>query len=192
MVGAMASSSLGAMTVAAVAAAMLLAPTAMSGVRAQPVAVTLTVRFDTEGRLAALRETWTFDEEYSAKLRAALDADGDGGLDTSEMAAVAVGELAWIARGDYFTRITQGSTVLPHLPVNDLTGAFATGRFSASFTLRLATPPALSAERIEVSDRDGMVDFVFGYPDVLAEGSPSYCRVGRGATTPPTVDVDCR
>jgi ABC-type uncharacterized transport system substrate-binding protein len=178
---------------AAAMAALCGTPTVLAQDRTG-IAVTLTVQFDGQGRFAALRQKWTFDDAYSARLLAALDTDRDGGLDTSEMSSVASGDLAWMAREGFFTRITQGGAVMAVTPANDLTGAFVHGRFSATFTLPLVAPRALALERIVVSDPGGAFNIVFDYPDVTSEGAPSYCRVRRVSTALPAVEAeaDCR
>ena len=50
---------------------------------------TLTVGFDAQGRIASLRNSWTFDSAFSVWMVQGLDTDGDGTVSSAEMQELA-------------------------------------------------------------------------------------------------------
>lgn len=118
--------------------------------------------FDASARLAAIRQSWTFDEAYSALMTLNLDSKGDGKPDADKLAEMAVSNLASVAESGYFTVAkANGKPVAFGLP-QDLRQTFAEGRLRLEFTLPLASP--MPPPRIMVLTVDDPSFFVaFGF-----------------------------
>lgn len=98
--------------------------------------------FDDEGRLQALRITWTYDAFTSLTLFDILDLDkdNDGVLDDADRAAIVAGETEWQDdyKGDTYLE-QNGQDVPLAKPINGQ-ASLADDRITVSFDLPLATP----------------------------------------------------
>ena len=104
--------------------------------------------FDEQGRLTALRITWTYDAFTSLTLFDILDLDkdNDGRLDDADRAAIVAGETEW--QDDYKgdTYLEQAGQDVPLAkPVNGV-ASLADDRITVAFDLPLVTPLAAVGE----------------------------------------------
>lgn len=101
-------------------------------------------RMDNEGRLTALRITWTYDAFSSLVLfdQLALDPDGDGELDDADRAKIVRGETDWPPEyeGDTYLDL-GGATVELGRPEGGVAW-MAEDRVSVAFDLPIADPLA--------------------------------------------------
>lgn len=101
-------------------------------------------RFDEDGRLAALRITWTYDAFTTLVLfdRLALDPDGDGRLDDADRAAIVAGETEWPSDYEGDVYLDQGGAPVPMGRPENGVAWMEEDRVSVAFDLPLATPLA--------------------------------------------------
>lgn len=108
----------------------------------------LSLIFDDEGRLAALRVGWSYDEFYSLVMieDAELDADGDGVPEPEKLAAFAGRDVDWEAGfpGD-ITLEQGGEAVALERPV-DHRAYYESGRYVTTHLRPLKEPIALDAQ----------------------------------------------
>jgi hypothetical protein len=152
----------------------------------------LTLQFDDRGNLAAIRERWAFGYDYSVAMRGAVDPDRDGVVDARELAIALSDPLSWMARLDYFTRISDGGRHAGHAAAEDVAVTFPGGRMVVDFTLPLLAPPRFAVQSIEVSDPDLFYEIHYGSPDVVSEGAPDYCTITRQSVTGSEIAIDVR
>ncbi len=98
--------------------------------------------FGEDGRLAALRISWTYDAFTSLTLFDILDLDkdGDGALDDADRAAIVAGETVWQDdyKGDTYLEL-DGADVPLARPINGAAW-LAEDRITVTFDLPLAAP----------------------------------------------------
>jgi len=101
--------------------------------------------FDAEGRLAAVRITWIYDELTTllSISDGGYDKNGDGALSAEEMQPLQGFDMEWGADflGDF--QISQGAEKLPLIPgPRDWTSDWKDGHLISTHVRRLATPVA--------------------------------------------------
>ncbi len=131
----------------AAAAAAVAGTMAPGDVRAHPHAYIdflIELRFDAEGRVAALRQTWLFDEFYTAFVTAGADANWDGKPDPEMLEAVTRENIKNLAEYDYFTHVSSGEAKVSFGTASEVATAMRDQRLVMSFTLPLATPVSAS------------------------------------------------
>ncbi|MFO1183635.1 MAG: DUF1007 family protein [Bauldia sp.] len=142
--------------------------------------VKVTALFDGQGRLTAAREKWSFDYDYSAVFKLEADTDKDGSVSEEETARALTENLGWIARADYYTRLTVAGRPVAAGEPSDLKARFFAGKLFVEFTLPLAEPADVRrGAGIDVFDAEFFYDFEWDYPDVEAVNSPADCLVDR-------------
>jgi len=102
--------------------------------------------FDAEGRLIALRITWTYDAFSSLLLFDILDLDqdGDGLLNEADLAAIVDGETVWADDYAGDTYLEQNDAPIALTRPQNGSASMADNRISVSFDLPLAAPMAVS------------------------------------------------
>lgn len=114
--------------------------------------VTVEVVFD-QGKVVGLRQTWLFDDYYTAYATEDMDADGDGQPDARRLRALLETNMRNLAEYGYFTRVSRGGNEVPFAEVTEMSSRMAGTRLEMSFLLPLAAP--LDA------DEPGMVYGIF-------------------------------
>lgn len=101
--------------------------------------------FGADGRLQALRISWTYDEFTSLILLETLnlDQDGDGQLNDADRAAVIKGETNWEPeyKGDVYLEVAAKDYLLGRPEAAAVT--FANNQFEVSFNLPLSQPVSI-------------------------------------------------
>ena len=134
-------------------------------------------RFDSAGRIEALRISWTYDAFTSLTLFDILDLDrdGDGNLDDADRAAIVAGETDWPEgyEGDTYLEM-DGAGVPLTRPVGG-TASIADDRITVAFDLPLETPLVIEGDVIlKLYDPT----YYYAYTAVGIEGSvPEGCVV---------------
>ncbi|AZY47824.1 DUF1007 family protein [Bordetella avium] len=139
------------------------------------------VMFDDQGRVAALRQVWLFDEMFGAYATQGLPRAADGGLaeDTRKTMAIdwmkALGEPI----SHYFTRVTREGATLAFGAPRDAQVQWDGQRLSLAFTLPLAQPvaPGPQGLAIDVFDPTYFVAYAFDAPKAWRlSNAPANCR----------------
>ena len=162
--------------------AAMCAPALTAGAWAHPhvwVAAREEILFDAQGRVAAIRHIWTFDEMYSAFAVQGLGKDGKPPT-REEMAPLAKINVESLAEFQYFTAVKTGPTYQEFgEPADYSLEADAQNIVTLRFTLPLRSP--VSARKpltFMVYDPTYFVDFelVKDAPVTLV-GAPSGCSL---------------
>lgn len=104
--------------------------------------------FDRSGRMTALRQTWLFDDYYTAFATEGFDRDRDGHPDRDKLEALLAENLRNLAEYDFFTRVTAGGGKVAVAKAVDASSRMAGSRLEMTFTLPLREPAA-TAKGIE-------------------------------------------
>jgi len=175
-------------TPAAVPAAATLLTAALAMLAAQPTAAhphvwinaTVAPVFDDQGRFAAVREKWTFDDTFTEGVGPDLDVNKDGILEASEIQDAAALGVLWFVPAGYFTRVNFGGEPVATGVAKDFTVTIPGAHMVAEFTLPLAAPQAVtSGAGIDVFDPEIYVDVQFADPPIEATRVPPACTVAR-------------
>lgn len=152
----------------------------------------VTVLLDEDGAVRGLRESWLFDEVYSAFATDGFDRDGDGAPDGDLLQGLAAENLAQLRAWDYFTEARAGNGALVIPDATDASTAFAGGRLYMAFTLLFDEPvppgdqpfsyaifdPTYMAAMTHIADADGL----------RLEGGPPGCSASiRDAEPDPAI-----
>jgi polyphosphate kinase len=135
--------------------------------------------FDAQGRAAAVRVTWTYDDFYSLLMieDRKLDADYDGRLTPEEEAKLAGFDMDWDAdfEGDLYVLAGEAPVALSR--PSDWTASYAEGRITSTHLRRLAAPvPPGAPLVIQVYDPGYYTAYVIAGQPVLT-GAGARCSV---------------
>ncbi|MCJ2144002.1 DUF1007 family protein [Methylobacterium sp. E-066] len=131
------------------------------------------------GKLVSVRDTWSFDPEYTAFLVQGLDADKDGKLSPDELAGLAATNTEGLSPYGYFTKLKVGGKEQafadPKEPAMRLEGK----ALVLSFLLPLKAPiqQGRGVAALEVYDPTYVVAFSFaeGADAATLAGAPQGC-----------------
>jgi nickel/cobalt exporter len=98
------------------------------------------VLFDAQGRIAAIRHHWRFDEAFTAFATQGLDADGDLRLSAEELEPLARENVESLADFDFFTFLSAGDYQAGFGAPTDYSLDLDESRLTLHFTLPLAQP----------------------------------------------------
>ncbi len=138
------------------------------------------VLFDGDGRVSGLRQTWLFDEFYTAFATEGFDGDGDGAPDQDKLVELLHENLGSLGEADYFTRIESGGAVLALGAAAEASTRMRAGRLEATFLVPLKEPVAVGPGGFvyAVYDPTYYVEILHAEtPDpVRLSGAPADCR----------------
>jgi ABC-type uncharacterized transport system substrate-binding protein len=141
------------------------------------VTVKAEVIYNGEGRIAAVRHHWTFDEAYSAFAVQGLDKNSDGKLTPDELAELAQVNVESLHEFDFFTFArANGVKQTFEKPVEPLL-TFDNAQLTLTFTLPLKAPASRRTFNMEVYDPTYFVSFAFAEGDdaVTLASAPQGC-----------------
>jgi len=139
--------------------------------------------FDHAGRLAAVRQTWRFDEMFSAYGLQGVARTPDGGYAADTLQAMADDWMQALGEPEshYFTRVTLGGRTMDFADPRQARVAWDqdSQRLSLAFELPLAKPAPLAgtAAQVDILDPTYFVAYEFaGAAAVTMAGAPEGCR----------------
>jgi ABC-type uncharacterized transport system substrate-binding protein len=136
------------------------------------------VVFDAEGKAAALRITWVYDDLYSLLLvgERGLDMDGDGVLTPEETAELSGFDMKWQAGFAGDTYALTGGRALDLSGPQDWTAAYKDGRVQSTHLRRFTEPVMVGAEPlvVQVYDPSYYTSYAITMPPVLT-AAPQGC-----------------
>ncbi|MEQ8348457.1 MAG: DUF1007 family protein [Sneathiellaceae bacterium] len=142
--------------------------------------VRVAVLFDPDGRVTALRQTWLFDEAYTAFVAEGADPDGDGRPNQDLLDELLTLNMQNLADYHYFTLVEQAGRSLPFGTPADLSTRIVDGRLETVFRLPLAVPaaPREAALAYKVYDPTYYLEVLHleGGAAVHLEGAPADCH----------------
>jgi ABC-type uncharacterized transport system substrate-binding protein len=118
-----------------------------------------------DGKVAAVRHSWTFDPAYSAFVTQGLDKNNDGTLTADELQDLAKVNTESLADFEYFTHLKANGAKQAFDAPQGATMAFENGAATLSFHLPLKKPAANKMVALEVYDPTFFVAFA------MAEGN---------------------
>ena len=157
------------------------------------VTVSTEVVFSPDGRVAAVRHHWSFDEMFSTFATQGLDSDKDGKLSREALQGLADVNVGSIKEFDYYTRVELNGTRASFKEAVDHWLEYGGGVLTLHFTLPLQTPAKTTTMEISVSDWSNYVDFKFVEQDpVRLLGAAPGCQFGltSGSSFKPLFPVD--
>lgn len=134
--------------------------------------------FDAEGRLAAIRNTWTFDEAFSVWQTQGLDTNGDHVVSSDEMQELADENMTGLAEYGFYISAGAGKETLKFKAAGDQKFTFDNNRSTLSFTAELNTPYVVRGPLdIAIADPEYYVAITLTGADVTLENAPAGCGI---------------
>jgi ABC-type uncharacterized transport system substrate-binding protein len=131
------------------------------------------------GKLVGVRDTWSFDPEYTAFITQGLDANKDGTLSPEELAGLAAENTANLAEFGYFTKLKVGGKEQAFTDPKEPAARIEDKALVLSFLLPLKTPiqQGRGVAALEVYDPTYFVSFSFaeGAGAATLAGAPQGC-----------------
>src|SRR3546814_10332440 len=140
-------------------------------------------------RMAALRQSWRFDEFYSLFAVEGLDKDGDGALAPGELRPLAELNVTSLKEYNYFTEITADGAALSFSTVSAYEARYEDDILTLEFTIPLAAP--VDPRRVQVAFRSYDPTFYIAVepaledPVTFAGSPPASCRAVIDESDPP-------
>ena len=156
------------------------------------VTVKSEVLFDKQGKIAAIRHHWTFDDMYSAFVTTGIGVEGKPAT-PEQLLPVAKVNVESLAEFDYFTAAKDGHGKVEFAKPTDYSMSESDKMLATlNFTLPLATPSSAGkAFSFQVYDPTFFVDFTFDKDDpVTLVGAPKGCSLTNLKPPPLTAAED--
>lgn len=136
-----------------------------------------TLIFDAAGDLAAIRNSWTFDQLFSVWQIQGLDTNGDGVTSSEEMQDLAHENMKGLADYNFYTSAGEGQQSLDFEAAGDQKFTFRDNRSTLDFTIRLKTPYRIEKPiDVAIADPEYYVAISFkSDADVTLDNAPSAC-----------------
>ncbi|MEH3145746.1 MAG: DUF1007 family protein [Methylobacterium frigidaeris] len=127
------------------------------------------------GRFAALRQSWTFDPDYSAFAVINLDSKRDGVPDPDRLAAMARERIDAMGETAFFTAVKLNGRPVAFGPASEPRAEYRDGRLTLHFTLTPQAPAAVRTLVLTNDDPDFYVSFALapGPEAVRVAGAPA-------------------
>lgn len=150
-----------------------------------------TVVLAPDGKIAAVKEQWLFDELYTAAVMEGMAEDSATGQATVEDFATEV--MGNLRPYDYFTKITVDGAATPLGQATQYAGAMQKGRLQLSFTAPLPSPvdPASHHVRYSIYDPTYFIQMMHlpGQPPSIEGTAQTACRLIVIPPTPTPEDI---
>jgi len=132
-----------------------------------------------DGKLVGVRDTWSFDPEYTAFVTQGLDANKDGTLSPDELAGLASENTANLAEFGYFTKLKIAGKEQLFADPTEPRMSMVDGKLTMTFLLPLKTPvaPGRGVAALEIYDPTYFVAFALSEDADAARltGAPAGC-----------------
>lgn len=151
----------------------------------------LSVGFDAQGRIASLRNSWTFDSAFSVWMVQGLDTDGDGTVSSAEMQELADENMVGLADYGFYTYAGDG---MDFTPVGDQRMTYENNRVTLEFSVAAVAAEA-PGPRFEIGIYDPEYYVAIGIADasdVTLENAPADCAVTLEPPVPMSSEVEER
>lgn len=137
-----------------------------------------------DGKLAAFKIDWTFDELYSFLVIDDFDSNKNGTLDLEELEALAKASEETLGATNFFTRVTLDNEPLRSIEFESLTASSHLERISYHFTAKLEKPVDIRTRNVSFAtyDENYYIEILLNEDDpVRFEGDwPKACRFEIG------------
>lgn len=132
------------------------------------------VVFDDDGRIATLRNSWTFDTAFSVWMVQGLDTNGDGVVSSEEMQELADENMVGLADYGFYTVAGDG---VHFTPVGDQRMRYEDNKVTLDFSID-AAEPVVPGSRFELGIFDAEYYVAISFADVghvTLENAPASC-----------------
>lgn len=149
--------------------------------------MTISVLFNDDGSVTGLRQTWLFDDFYTAYAVEGMDTDGDGQPDPDKLVEIMNENMKHLKNYGYFTEITSDGNILPIKPVTEMSTRMQDNRLEMTFVTALQEPVATDKDvAYAIFDPTYYVEMLHAETDkpILLEGAPENCRSSLKAPNP--------
>ncbi|MBN9307885.1 DUF1007 family protein [Devosia sp.] len=138
-----------------------------------------TLVFNDQGELAAIHNSWTFDEAFSVWQIQGLDTDNDGITSSGEMQELADENLKGLAEYGFYTSLVEGGAPIALSSMNDGRFVFGNNRSTLTFGVALSEPHRIERRlELAIADPEYYVAIAFAGPeDVTLQNAPVGCMV---------------
>jgi ABC-type uncharacterized transport system substrate-binding protein len=139
-----------------------------------------------DGRITAVRHSWTFDKAYSAFITQGLDTDRNGKLSPEELAPLAKENTESLVDYEYFTALKANGAKQAFDGPRDYGMTYADDVVTLTYVLPLKTPALANRMlTLEVSDPTYFVAFTMAEGDaVKLAGAPKGCAASISRPKP--------
>lgn len=149
----------------------------------------MTIQGDGHGRLTGLTNVWAMDELFSASVIPDFDANANGKLDKTELAAVGEQVRKSIAEWSFYTFVKVQGEEVALLPPKTFQVEWddRTGKLLFRFDMQLRKPINLTTTPVTLTAFDKTYFVAFDFPDAARftlKGMPAACHHEMVAPTP--------
>jgi ABC-type uncharacterized transport system substrate-binding protein len=140
-----------------------------------------------DGRVTAVRHSWTFDRAYSAFITQGLDANKDGKLTSEELEPLAKENTQSLVEFEYFTILKANGAKQAFDAPRDYAMSIANEEATLTYLLPLKAPAVANrALTLEVADPSYFVAFTMaeGADAVKLAGAPKGCAASISRPKP--------
>ncbi|MEH6405496.1 MAG: DUF1007 family protein [Sneathiella sp.] len=141
--------------------------------------VVVEILFDGAGSVTGLRQTWLFDDFYSAYAAEGMDDDGDGKPDQNKLDEILRVNMENLKEYDYFMRAWQGDKILKLQPVIDMSTRMEGNRMEMTFVTTFSEPVSQPRDHFSYSifDPTYYIEMLHAETEnpVLLVGAPEGC-----------------
>lgn len=150
--------------------------------------LSVAIRFDTDGRVTGLHQTWLLDPLYTAYAIQGRDGDGDGQPDPERLRELLDLNLSNLADYDWFSRVWRDGEPVGLKPPREAETRMVGDRLEMAFFLPLAEPasPSEAALTYAVFDPTYYIEVLHAETDALVslDGAPAGCATDIAAPNP--------
>jgi ABC-type uncharacterized transport system substrate-binding protein len=154
----------------------------VSGLSAHPHAwidVTVDLLFDASGSVTGIRETWLFDDYYTAFVLEELSVGEGGRLAQADIDGLMRENMKNLKEYDYFTKVYRGDGSVPFAPVTEMSSSLEGNRLSMTFVIPFESKidPATSGVTYSIYDPTYYIEMLHAEVDdpVRLENAPAGC-----------------
>lgn len=141
--------------------------------------MTIEILFDEAGSVTGLRQTWLFDDYYTAYAVDGTDLDGDGSPDPIKLDEIMKVNMEHLKEYNYFTDATFKNEPLKLKPVTEMSSRMQGNRLEMSFVTAFDEPvtPEGSEFSYAIYDPTYYVEMLHAEtdPPVTLTGAPEKC-----------------
>lgn len=138
------------------------------------------VLFNEEGDVSGLRQTWLFDEYYTAYATEGMDRDGDGVPDRDKLAELLRDNISNLAEYDYFTAVKIVEEPVDLAKVSEMSSRMRGNRLEMTFVVPFAKSIPVTRRPLiyAVYDPTYYIEAVHAKAKdaILLRGAPDGCR----------------
>jgi nickel/cobalt exporter len=150
-----------------------------------------TIVFDDAGQVTGIRNSWTFDEAYSAWAVQGLDTNLDGVVSREELQPLADDNMQGLGEYSYYTFAGEGPDNLAFASGSNASMEYSGGRQTLSFDVAVDLPYSIGGRlEVAINDPEYYVAITFANAGAIAlENAPDNCSARLEDPQPMSEDL---